>query len=140
MISRRPARFLRRPHAPRGRDGLTLFEVVLATIILAGGLAVLSPMLSTMRLSLRQATLETEALSRAKNLIGVAVAEASVDAPSDQLFDSGDGWIESLAAVQTDPASRWLLTAVVQYVNDDGNIEADVTLERVLFVPAAEGT
>ena len=127
--------------ATGARVGLTLFEIVLATVILAGGLAVLTPQLETARQATTRAAREAEALNRAESLLNLAVAQASSGEPSPQTTDAGDGWTDTLEIATGELPTLLTLTATSEHVGPGGSVDASVTLHRLLFVPSlAEGT
>lgn len=130
-----PGFALHRTAVLRGRSGLTLFEIVLATVILAAGLAVLAPLLETSRQASIRAARETEALNRAESLINFAVAEASAGEPSPQAIDA-DGWLDTLEVGDAFDPALATLTATSLRTDAEGRVEAEVTLSRLVFVPS----
>ena len=121
---------------PSARHGLTLFEVVLATVILAGGLAVLTPILETSRQASVRAAVEAEALNRARSLMGLAVAQASFGTPETVAADADD-WTETLDVESGQTPGLLTLTATVEHTNDAGNTDGRVRLVRMVYAPAA---
>ena len=119
-----------------GRGGLSLLEVVLAAVILAGSLAVLGQYLNAARLASGQAASETEALVLAESLMDDAVAALSSGAVPADVFEDSGTWRNERTAVPIDEGPLHHVNVVVTRSSEEGQQIAQVTLER--FVLLAE--
>lgn len=132
---------------PASRDGLTLFEVMLALVILLGSLAVLTQHMRVGAQAGVHGQLNTQAAMLAETkmaevLSGAEPMAAVADVPLDT---SGTGWSWSLA-VGGGPVQDLLdLTVTVSHVDSLGNANASFSLRRYVrdpqvFVDAANAT
>ena len=135
-MKRRPASYAE----PNHRAGLSLLEVVIATVILAASLAVLGQLLGGARKASARAALETQAVITAQSEIDTAVAAIIAGLTLEEAEDSGDGWsirraVEAADFGLTDADSLARLTVHVTHENEQGGRDCRVTLQRLVFVP-----
>ena len=121
------------------RAGMTLLEVVLATVILAASLAVLGQLLNGARSASLRAALEVEAVQRAESAVAAAVLTLAGGAEVEgQTLEDGP-WTVAVAAEAAGEGSLRRVTAVARHANEQGARDAEVELTRLaLLAEAAE--
>lgn len=131
---RRSNAYSRRPQ----RRGLSLLEVVVATVILAGALAVLGQLVENGRTAAGRSVRSLEAVSRCESILEAACVELSTGfAIADVPLEDGD-WLSEVTVEQTDSEALVRVSVNTSHRNERGVRTANVTLHRLVYVVPEE--
>lgn len=127
------------------RRGLTLYEVVLATVIFLMAMAGISQVISLGTQASVTAKLESEAAMHAERLLGEVVAGVHplMGVGGQPFLQDDDSWVWSMTVEQTSVEQLQKVTLTVNHLTNDGRINAGFTVQRLvrdpqLFIDAAE--
>lgn len=135
-----PARFDERScPSCDARYGLSLLEVVIATVILAGALAVLGQLIEQGRSAAGRTAFELQALARCESAMDAACVELSggVTVPDVELEEGGFVTEVFVESAEMEPLQR--VTVITKHINERGTTTASVTLTR-LVMPLPDDT
>lgn len=119
------------------RAGLTLFEVVIAVTILAGGFAALSQLISVGNEAAVRAALELEALVRAESVLDEVVSGVlAMSSTGEVAFLDNESWTYEVVAEPEESGLPLMYCLVrVRHINGAGSQNAKVELSRLVYVP-----
>ncbi len=118
------------------RRGLSLFEVIIAVTILAGGFAVLSQLISIGNEGAVRAALELEALVRAESIMDEVVSGVTeMSSTGETPFLDDELWTYE-TVIEPDASLPLVLCLVrVRHVNSTSLENAKVELTRLIYIP-----
>lgn len=117
------------------RRGMSLLEVVVATVILAGSLAILGQLINAGRISAAKSIDELGALTRCQSIMDAAVVEVSTGvAVPDMLLEDGD-WTSEVIVDPTESETLVQVTVTTKRFNAEGRRAAVVELTRLVYLP-----
>lgn len=121
---------------PRGRRGLTLFEVLISLAIFVGSLAALGQLISSGVRGAVQARLQTQAVLRCESLVAEIVSGAlAAQSVNGAAFADDPTWLYSVA-VSTGPHQNLFLVQVTVSHSASNNIgNVSFTLHRYMRNP-----
>ncbi|MFG0335102.1 MAG: hypothetical protein ACF8TS_17225 [Maioricimonas sp. JB049] len=126
-----------RPHSlVRGRDGFTLFEVVLALTIFFGAVAVIAQIVDTGSRAATQAQRNSEAVVRCESKMNEVVAGViPPQSVSSSTFDDDPLWQWQLSVIEGPHLDLLELTVIVTHVRNNGLVDAEYVLTRYIRDP-----
>jgi general secretion pathway protein I len=125
------------------RNGMTLFEVVLALAVFLGAFAAIGQIIDVGRQASVEGQLENEAVIRAQTKLAEIVAGVEpMTAVQSQAFEDDPDWTWGLAMAAGPHADLLQLTISVEHLRPTGTIDAGFQLHRwvrdpQLFIDAA---
>jgi len=121
------------------RTGLSLLEVVISLSLLGAATAALVQLLESARVASVQAVRETEAVVYCESILGEIVASGVAPVEiAEEMIGEDPAWVYSVEVAETDWPTLTETTVRVMHRNLNDNIDADVSLTRWIYVPAAE--
>jgi len=119
-------------------NGFSLFEVVLATVILSTSLAAISTLMEVARISVSQSTREVEALIRCESLVDEIILTAEpVASISSQPFEDDSNWNYSITAEPTEIETLQQVAVQVTHAGNRKQRDAHVELTRLIYTPVS---
>lgn len=122
------------------RRGLSLFEVVIATVILAGSLAILGQLIDRARSAASRTANELHCLSRCESIMSATCLELSTGVTVPDVLLEEDSFLSTVDIEPTDSETLVRVTVHTKHFNSQSTLTADVKLVRlVLPLPEEEG-
>lgn len=128
-------RCLRRSHEPR--QGITLFEVVLALAIFVGAFAAISEILRNGSQAATRSQMASEGALRCENQLNAMLVEAvPLQTTPPTPFEDDSEWQWSANVVESAVPNLFQVEMVVQHVRSiDGSVNATTSLTRLIRNP-----
>ncbi len=121
------------------RTGLSLLEVVISLSLLGAATAALVQLLESARVASVQAVRETEAVVYCESILGEIVSSGVAPVEiAEEMIGEDPAWVYSVEIAETDWPTLTETTVRVMHRNLNDNIDADVSLTRWIYIPAAE--
>jgi len=116
--------------------GFSLFEVVLAVVILSTSMAAISTLIDISRISAAQSILEVEALIRCESLIdGIILTNAPETSLVEEPFEDNPAWSYSITTEPTELETLQQITVQVTHRGKQEQYDAEVKLVRLIYIP-----
>ncbi|MBL4883576.1 MAG: hypothetical protein JKY95_03435 [Planctomycetaceae bacterium] len=125
-------------HSQSLLKGFSLFEVVLATVILATSLAAIGTLMEVSRISVARSTFEIDALIRCESIIDEITLDAQpVSGSSEMPFEDDPSWTYSITVEQTEIETLQQISVQVTHYGEQKKRNADVKLVRLIYTPVS---
>lgn len=118
------------------RRGLSLLEIVIATVILAASLAILGQLIDQGRLASTRAANELTALSRCQSVMDAAVVEVVSGIAVPDVLLEDDQWTSEVTVEPTENETLTRVIVVTRKLESDGRRTARVELARLVYTPS----
>lgn len=113
------------------RTGLSLLEVVISMAVLATSVAVLSQLLDSARWAAIRTSYENQAIIYAESLLSEILASDSLPVSvTEEIIEEDPAWLYGLQVEEMEFSTLSQVTLTVMHKNDNGVINAEVTLVR----------